>query len=292
MSRSRTKSGDAPHIYSHEYFQRLSGVAERHWWVLGMRAIAERLLDPHLRGRVGTRVLDAGSGTGGNLAWLQRYADPRHIVGIDYSSIALAFSETDARRRLAQASVMALPFADGRFDLVNCTDVIQHLPQDGADQRALQEFSRVLRPGGVALSADKRVHGGENRTGTRDSTGLVRLPAVYPGGAWRPVCRNGLGGGETELRQHAACAHHNLDPAVGLHRLPAIHPGHGSGAPHERPPRVAESRLEAVHVRRGVVSCGSRADPAVRAFINQPRPQGQPAITLPSVLPLRDPPRS
>lgn len=149
MSRSRTKSGDAPHIYSHEYFQRLSGVAERHWWVLGMRAIAERLLDPHLRGRVGTRVLDAGSGTGGNLAWLQRYADPRHIVGIDYSSIALAFSETDARRRLAQASVMALPFADGRFDLVNCTDVIQHLPQDGADQRALQEFSRVLRPGGL-----------------------------------------------------------------------------------------------------------------------------------------------
>lgn len=42
----------------------------------------------------------------------------------------------------------ALPFRDGQFDLVICTQVLEYLPEPA---RALEEIRRVLRTGGSAL---------------------------------------------------------------------------------------------------------------------------------------------
>lgn len=138
---------DAPQIFTGEYYERLHDLEERHWWSIGMRAIAAGLLLHRVRGAAGVRILDAGCGTGGALAWLSRLAPSAAVVGIDYSPFALDY----CRRRgggLAQASVTQLPFAASAFDVVVCADVIQHLPRDGSDEVALREFHRVLRPGG------------------------------------------------------------------------------------------------------------------------------------------------
>ncbi len=43
------------------------------------------------------------------------------------------------------ASVLALPFANGAFDAVICTEVLEHVPEPG---HALAEIHRVLRDGG------------------------------------------------------------------------------------------------------------------------------------------------
>jgi SAM-dependent methyltransferase len=43
-----------------------------------------------------------------------------------------------------------LRFPDNYFDLVYSISVIEHIPEDG-DTQALQEFQRVLKPGGIAL---------------------------------------------------------------------------------------------------------------------------------------------
>ena len=42
-----------------------------------------------------------------------------------------------------------IPFADEYFDFVICTSVIQHLLPDVVTLVTLQEFARVLKPGGV-----------------------------------------------------------------------------------------------------------------------------------------------
>jgi SAM-dependent methyltransferase len=46
------------------------------------------------------------------------------------------------------ADLTRLPFATGRFDLVLCSHVLEHIPDDAA---AIAEIARVLRPGGRAV---------------------------------------------------------------------------------------------------------------------------------------------
>ncbi len=46
---------------------------------------------------------------------------------------------------------MHLPFADSTFCLVTSFDVLVQLPGEGADEQAIREMYRVLRPGAVAF---------------------------------------------------------------------------------------------------------------------------------------------
>ena len=96
-----------PKIFSWEYYRRLYEVEERHWWSVGMREIAARVLDRRLAGRRDSlRVLDAGCGTGLTLSWLERYARSERIVGFDLSWFALEFCKHRRLPRIAQASIM------------------------------------------------------------------------------------------------------------------------------------------------------------------------------------------
>jgi SAM-dependent methyltransferase len=121
---------------------------ERHWWYIGMRRIAQGLLERFFRPESGRpEVLDAGCGSGGTTAWLRRWG---RVSGIDVEPEALELARRRGIKRLLCASIEAMPFAAGSFDLVACFDVLYHLRvQD--DVRALAEFSRVLRPGGLLL---------------------------------------------------------------------------------------------------------------------------------------------
>ncbi|MEO0586099.1 MAG: methyltransferase domain-containing protein, partial [Planctomycetota bacterium] len=62
------------------------------------------------------------------------------------SSEYLSIDLTD--RGMRRMDVTDLQLEDGSFDLVWCSHVLEHVPDDG---KALAEFFRVLRPGGVAL---------------------------------------------------------------------------------------------------------------------------------------------
>lgn len=135
----------------YEYLYRLE---EEFWWFAGMREITAGLLDPLLPslGCGGDRViLDAGCGTGGNLEWLARYAGNGRVVGIDLVSTALEFCRKRSHELLAQASATDLPFADKSFDLVTSFDVLVQIPDGGADDQAMREMFRVLKPGGIAF---------------------------------------------------------------------------------------------------------------------------------------------
>lgn len=119
------------------------------WWYLGMREVVATLVGTRLD--TADRILDAGCGTGGTLAWWQRRTGRtgKSGTGIDLSPVAVAFAARRGLARLGRGSATDLPFADGSFDGVLSLDVIYHLGV-ADDRRALDEIARVVRPGGWA----------------------------------------------------------------------------------------------------------------------------------------------
>jgi ubiquinone/menaquinone biosynthesis C-methylase UbiE len=116
----------------------------RHFWFRGLRRYARALLDGRLP--PGAMILDCGAGTGHNLAWLEASG---WAMGVERSPTGLAFAHA-AHRRIARATVAALPCPDETFDLATSFDVLYCLP-DEDERRALEEMWRVLKPGGLAL---------------------------------------------------------------------------------------------------------------------------------------------
>ncbi|MBX7168146.1 MAG: class I SAM-dependent methyltransferase [Pirellulales bacterium] len=119
-------------------------VEDRHWWYRQLRRVLFFHLDRYLPGWRTEPILDAGCGTGRNLAEL---GNPLQHVGVDLSPDALEFCRQRGLTNVRQADVAQLPFDDGSFAAVVSTSVLYHqwVPDPG---RVLDEFRRVLRTGG------------------------------------------------------------------------------------------------------------------------------------------------
>jgi SAM-dependent methyltransferase len=88
----------------------------------------------------GGKVLDLGAGTAPFAPLYDVYFEESVTVDVDHSPHEL---DVDL---LADAA--ALPFADGEFDAVLATEVLEHCPDP---QAVLNEIRRILRPGGAVL---------------------------------------------------------------------------------------------------------------------------------------------
>lgn len=119
---------------------------QSHWWYQGMAAISKSVLGTFYAPGSGLRILDAGCGTGAGLLFLSQYGS---VTGLDISAHAIRFCAERGCREVGRASVMALPFRDETFDLVTSFDILYF--EGIHDEIALQEASRVLRPGGRLL---------------------------------------------------------------------------------------------------------------------------------------------
>jgi SAM-dependent methyltransferase len=74
---------------------------------------------------------------------LHSHSHGLQITGLDISSHALALAAgLNPSAHFFVGSAEALPFADETFDLVLCTEVLEHLPQP---HLALKEMQRVTR---------------------------------------------------------------------------------------------------------------------------------------------------
>jgi SAM-dependent methyltransferase len=125
-----------------DYFERLYGLEEVHWWHATRRRM---VLDQVLRryeASARLRVLDVGCGTGRVLAELGRLGP---AVGLDLSDEALRFCRERGHERVLKGDLLHLPFPDGCFDLVTALDVLEHIEDHVG---ALRECARVLAPGG------------------------------------------------------------------------------------------------------------------------------------------------
>jgi phosphatidylethanolamine/phosphatidyl-N-methylethanolamine N-methyltransferase len=102
--------------------------------------------------RIGGRILEVGVGTGLSLP---DYAWTNRIVGIDLSVPMLRKAKARVREHrltnvdgLAVMDARRLGFADAAFDVVVAQYVITAVPEPEA---TLDEFARVLRPGGEII---------------------------------------------------------------------------------------------------------------------------------------------
>jgi len=119
---------------------------DRHFWFGALRRNARRWLAAALDGRRVARLVDCGAGTGRNLDWLAGFGE---VVGVERSPVGLRVGRAHGRR-LVQATVTSLPFADASADVVTSFDVLYCL-DDGSERRAIAEMFRVLKPGGILL---------------------------------------------------------------------------------------------------------------------------------------------
>lgn len=109
----------------------------------------------------GSKVLEAGCGTGAQTVTLARNSPGARFTSIDVSADSLA--EAKARIEAAglenvqfrQADLFDLPFASGAFDHVFVCFVLEHLARPEA---ALEKLKTVLRPGG-SLTVIEGDHG-------------------------------------------------------------------------------------------------------------------------------------
>lgn len=99
-----------------------------------------------------TRVLDLGCGRGGVMERLHPQAG--FIAGLDPDLGSLREHRTSALAR-SSGLAKALPYADGSFDLVSCSWVLEHLPEP---ERAFAEVARVLVPGGRFIFLTPNAH--------------------------------------------------------------------------------------------------------------------------------------
>ena len=117
-------------------------------------------------GRIGGRTLEVGVGTGLSLP---KYAEGNCIVGVDIAERMLKVARKRVRRygltnveSIEIGDAEALRFASNSFDVVVAQYVVTACPNP---ESALDEFARIVRPGGeivitTRISADRGLRAG------------------------------------------------------------------------------------------------------------------------------------
>jgi len=124
-------------------------VEDSYWWYVVLRESVAVEVKALLAGRTDGRILDAGCGTGGMMEALRRENPRWKLCGLDSSSKAIGHTRERGFQDLTQGSVDALPYEGASFDVVISLDVLYF---EGVDEtRAMGEFQRVLKPGGVLV---------------------------------------------------------------------------------------------------------------------------------------------
>ena len=127
-------------------YEKLAAREQVHWWHVSRRRIlATALENLHLPDTA--RILEVGSGTGGNLRMLS-----------NFGQLDAMEADGDARAIAAQATGVPIargalptdiPYPERTFDVVAAFDVIEHIDDDQHSVRALYS---VTKPGGWFVS--------------------------------------------------------------------------------------------------------------------------------------------
>ena len=128
-----------------DVYTEMARVEESHWWFRARRRIIRHVLNKaELPQNIA--ILDAGSGTGGNLSMLSSYGT---LYAMEMDDGARALANAKGLVNVESGMLPAnLPFAQQQFDLAVMFDVLEHVEQDFD---ALVALHHRLQPGGRLL---------------------------------------------------------------------------------------------------------------------------------------------
>ena len=88
-------------------------------------------------------ILDVGCGEGFTLNRLREHGIGKHLEGIEYLKDAIELSKkTYQGIKITEGTIYNLPYKDNSFDLVLCTEVLEHLDNP---KKGLEELVRVSK---------------------------------------------------------------------------------------------------------------------------------------------------
>lgn len=213
-----------------------------HWWYRGLRDVVVRsLANPRFEVPPHPRILDAGCGTGQNLAALRDAFAPSLLAGFDASPEALLFAEKKVPEAQLFVSDICQPeLSEADLDVVISLDVV-YIPGAERAHSGLQRMVEQLRPGGLFLmnlpaydwlysQHDVAVHTAERYTARRVADLMESI------------------GLRVELLTYRLCL---LFPLVAASRLPSLwsaRPGDRAAQSdlHRSPGRLSNDALYAV----------------------------------------------
>jgi SAM-dependent methyltransferase len=124
----------------------MSALEENHWWFVGRRKILQAIISS-LNLTRDARILELGSGTGGNFSLLSRYG---RLTAVEKEDIAREIS----RGQSADVEIIAgelpnnISLPRGKFDLICLFDVLEHIEDDVTTMRLVKD---LLAQDGVAM---------------------------------------------------------------------------------------------------------------------------------------------
>ena len=127
-------------------FELHARIEDEHWWFRARREIIDGLIDRYAPQAPGSRLLEVGCGTGGNLRY---FAGKYQVSGMELDATAATIARATTRCEILTKDICALTSDDaGHPDLIVLADVLEHIDDDRA---ALTAAVNLLSSGGVLI---------------------------------------------------------------------------------------------------------------------------------------------
>ncbi len=130
-----------------QIYQKMREVENEHWWFVGRRRIVESVIQSMSLPKA-AHILDAGCGTGGNLAMLNQYGE---VKGMEMNDDAREYASSLQLGEILPGHLPdTIPHPANSFDLIVLLDVLEHIDDDRASLEALN--ARLAEGGRILLT--------------------------------------------------------------------------------------------------------------------------------------------
>lgn len=126
-------------------YVRMRQIEDQHWWFSARRTIVSKVIASLPLPRP-ARILDAGCGTGGNLASLAAFGN---VIGVEAEDAAIDMARSRGVASVYKGSLPDnMPAESAQCDLVVMTDVLEHID---ADRESLITIKSLMKAGAHLL---------------------------------------------------------------------------------------------------------------------------------------------